>query len=73
MTPKASPRLQLVVEEAILSEDEEVVLLVALAVLALHVPVVLTSHLVLILLWLNQKYQVSVTQDTDQIFSKKQL
>ena len=73
MTPKASPRLQLVVEEAILSEDEEVVLLVALAVLALHVPVVLTSHLVLILLWLNQKYQVSVTQDTDQLLSKKQL
>ena len=47
---QASPSLELVVVEAVFSEDEEVVLLVALAVLALHVPVVLASHLVLVLL-----------------------
>ena len=47
---QASPSLELVVVEAVFSKDEEVVLLVALAVLALHVPVVLASHLVLVLL-----------------------
>ena len=43
------PRLQLVVVDSIpISEDEEIVLLVALAGLVLHVPVVLPGYLVVI-------------------------
>ncbi len=44
------PSFELVVVEAIFSQDEEVVFFVSLAVLALHVPVVLASHLVLVFL-----------------------
>jgi len=44
------PRLQLVVVDSLVTEQEEEILLVALARLALHVPVVLPRHLVLVLL-----------------------
>ena len=47
------PSLEFVVEESVFAEDEEVVLLVALAGLTLHVPVVLASHLVLVFLKSN--------------------
>jgi len=44
------PCLQLVVINTLLTEKEEEILLIALARLALHVPVVLSGHLVLVLL-----------------------
>ena len=44
------PGLQLVIEDPLLTEQEEKVLLVALAGLTLHVPVVLPGHLVLVFL-----------------------
>merc|ERR1719264_2306702 len=43
------PRLQLIVEHPILSEQEEEVLLVSLACLALNIPVIFPGHLVLVL------------------------
>lgn len=44
-----SPRLKLVVVNAIsISKDEEVVLLIALAGFVLHVPVVLSCNLVIV-------------------------
>ena len=50
---KLLPSLKFIIVETVVTQDEEVVLLVALASLALHVPVVLASHLVLILLQQN--------------------
>lgn len=45
-----SPRLQFVVIDAIVAEDHEVVLLIALGCLVLDIPVILTCHEVVILL-----------------------
>jgi len=46
---QSHPRLQLVVENSILSEQEEEVLLIALACLTLDIPVIFPCHLVLVL------------------------
>ena len=64
------PGLQLVIEDPLLTEQEEEVLLVALAGLTLHVPIVLPRHLVLVLLVLSvidilkQRYFLSKRTNT---------
>ena len=72
------PGLQLVIEDPLLTEQEEEVLLVALAGLTLHIPVVLPRHLVLVLLVLSvidilkQRYFLSKRTNTIFLESSKE-